>query len=129
MLCSVGWARAVSKLIASDQSLSLPVLPRFSGALADPARLETALRLDKSPLWLILGTVALVLSASFLILSEADFAGRAYAAYSGVQVAWATALLWLAENVRPDHWDLVGAILCLAGCAAILVRPRTISPI
>lgn len=84
------------------------------------------LRLGKSALWLLPGTALLVLFAYCLTLIEADFAGRAYAAYGGVYVASAIAWLWLAEDVRPDRWDLTGAGLCLAGCAVILLGPRTI---
>jgi len=32
--------------------------------------------------------------------------------------------LWLAEQVRPDCWDLIGAGVCLAGALLILLEPR-----
>jgi small multidrug resistance family-3 protein len=32
--------------------------------------------------------------------------------------------LWLAENVRPDRWDLTGTAICLLGTMVILFAPR-----
>lgn len=45
------------------------------------------LRLDKSPLWLIPGTLSLVLFAYLLTLVDTSAAGRAFAAYGGVYIA------------------------------------------
>ena len=55
--------------------------------------------------------------------SEAAAAGRAYAAYGGVYIAAALGWLWAVEGLRPDRWDLIGAAVCLAGAAIILLRP------
>jgi len=63
--------------------------------------------------------------AWLLTLSPAAFAGRAYAAYGGVYIAASLIWLWLAEGFRPDRWDVVGALLCLAGAAVILWVPRS----
>ncbi|TXM66132.1 YnfA family protein [Methylobacterium sp. WL103] len=82
------------------------------------------LRLDRSPLWLIPGAVALGLFALLLTRVEAEGAGRAYAAYGGVYVALSLAWLWLVEGRVPDRWDCVGAGMCLAGAGLILWGPR-----
>lgn len=82
------------------------------------------LRLDRSPAWLLPGVASLCLFAWLLTLVETGQAGRAYAAYGGVYIAAAVAWLWLAEGVRPDRWDLIGAATCLAGAAIILGGPR-----
>lgn len=82
------------------------------------------LRMDKSPLWIAPGMVALALFAYFLTLVEAEHAGRAYAAYGGVYIVSAIAWLWLIEGAKPDRWDLIGAIVCLGGAAIILFGPR-----
>lgn len=82
------------------------------------------LRLGRSPLWAIGGVVSLVVFAWLLTRAETDAAGRAYAAYGGVYVAASLCWLWLAEGVRPDRWDVLGAGLCLAGTAVILLGPR-----
>ena len=81
-------------------------------------------RLDRSPLWLGPGLLSLVLFAWLLTLVQADAAGRAYAAYGGMYIAASLLCLWLAEGVRPDRWDLLGAAICLAGASVILFSPR-----
>lgn len=81
-------------------------------------------RLDRSILWLVPGLASLALFAFLLSLADSPAAGRAYAAYGGVYILASLLWLWLAENVRPDRWDIVGGIVCLAGAAIILAAPR-----
>jgi small multidrug resistance family-3 protein len=76
-------------------------------------------------LWLIPGALLLGLFAYLLTLSEAAFAGRAFAAYGGVYIAASLAWLWAVEGARPDRFDLAGAALCLAGAALIWAAPRS----
>ena len=82
------------------------------------------LRLDRSAWWLVPGIASLALFATLLTWVGTDAAGRAYAAYGGVYIAASLMWLWLAESVRPDRWDIVGAVVCLAGAAIILIGPR-----
>lgn len=82
------------------------------------------LRLGKSPFWLISGVASLALFAYLLTLVDAEHAGRSYAAYGGIYIAAALVWLWLAEGVRPDRWDLIGAAICLVGAGVILLGPR-----
>jgi len=83
------------------------------------------LRLAKPVWWLAPGMVSLALFAWLLTLVDTDHAGRAYAAYGGVYIVSALLWLWLLESTRPDKWDLIGAVVCLAGAAIILFGPRT----
>lgn len=82
-------------------------------------------RLDKSAWWLLPGALSLAAFAWLLTLSDADLAGRAYAAYGGVYIAASLLWLWLVEKSGPDRWDLAGAALCLIGAGVILFGPRT----
>ncbi|HZG45949.1 MAG TPA: YnfA family protein [Allosphingosinicella sp.] len=82
------------------------------------------LRLDKSPWWLVPGVASLCLFAYLLTLVDAEHAGRTYAAYGGVYIVSAICWLWLAEGMRPDRWDSIGASICLVGAAIILWGPR-----
>jgi len=82
------------------------------------------LRLSRPAWWLVPGCASLVLFAWLLTLVDTSQAGRAYAAYGGIYIASALVWLWLAEGVRPDRWDLLGACLCLAGAAVILLAPH-----
>ena len=81
-------------------------------------------RLDKSALWLVPGLVSLILFAWLLTLVDSEAAGRTYAAYGGIYIAASLCWLWLAEGIRPDRWDLIGAMVCLAGASVRLFAPR-----
>lgn len=82
------------------------------------------LRLDRSWLWLLPGMASLALFAVLLTRVPADAAGRAFAAYGGVYICASLGWLWAVEGVRPDRWDAIGTLLCLAGAAVILMGPR-----
>ena len=81
-------------------------------------------RFDKSILWLFPGMASLALFGWLLTQVDSAFAGRAYAAYGGVYIAASLLWLWLAEGMRPDRFDTVGATLALAGAGIILAAPR-----
>lgn len=106
----------------------MPVLALYiTAALAEIAgcfAFWAWLRLGRSPLWLVPGTLSLVAFATLLTLVPAAQAGRAFAAYGGVYIAASIGWLWLVEGRRPDLWDASGALVCLAGAAIILWGPR-----
>jgi small multidrug resistance family-3 protein len=81
-------------------------------------------RLDKSPWWLVPGVTSLALFAWLLAQVDADAAGRAFAAYGGIYITTSLAWLWAAEGVRPDRWDMAGALVCIGGASLILFAPR-----
>lgn len=85
------------------------------------------LRLDKSVLWLVPGIVMLLTFAWLLTRVDVDLAGRAYAAYGGVYITASLAWLWAVEGVRPDRWDVTGAVICLVGAAVIILGPRAVA--
>lgn len=109
-------------------STALPSLAVYVGAafaeIAGCFAFWAWLRLDRSPLWLVPGLVALALFAFLLTRVDLAFAGRAYAAYGGVYVAASLAWLWAVEGQSPDRWDLVGAAVCVVGAAIILLAPH-----
>jgi small multidrug resistance family-3 protein len=82
------------------------------------------LRLDRSAWWALPGTASLILFALLLTRADAAFAGRAYAAYGGIYIAASLSWLWAVEGSRPDRFDLIGAVLCLAGAGVILFGRR-----
>lgn len=81
-------------------------------------------RLGKSALWLVPGMASLAAFAFLLTLVETSAAGRAYAAYGGIYIAASLIWLWGVEGHPPDRWDVIGAVICLAGAAIILWGPR-----
>jgi small multidrug resistance family-3 protein len=82
-------------------------------------------RLGKSAWWLAPGMISLAMFAWLLTRVDSDAAGRAYAAYGGVYICTSVLWLWVAEGVRPDRWDLIGAAICLGGAAIVLLGPRS----
>ena len=104
------------------------VLIYFLAALAEIAgcfAFWAWLRLDKSVLWLVPGMLLLGAFAWLLTFSPADQAGRAYAIYGGVYIVSSLLWLWIVEGHRPDQWDFIGAVICLAGAGVILWAPRS----
>lgn len=82
------------------------------------------LRMSKSVLWTIPGVVALTLFAVALTRIDAEYAGRAYAAYGGIYILSSLLWMWAVEGARPDRWDTFGGTICLAGAALILFGSR-----
>ncbi len=77
-----------------------------------------------SPVWLLPGLVCLALFAWLLAQIDAPAAGRAFAAYGGVYIVASLAWLFAVEGVRPDRWDVLGGLICVAGACLILAGPR-----
>lgn len=50
--------------------------------------------------------------------------GRVYAAYGGWFVVLSILWGWGIDHVTPDHYDLIGAFICLIGVAVIMYAPR-----
>jgi len=82
------------------------------------------LRLDKSVYWILPGIVSLIVFAVLLTRINSMFAGRTFAAYGGVYIAASLLWLWIIEGQRPDKWDILGAIICIAGAVVILFGQR-----
>lgn len=83
-----------------------------------------AVREHRGALFAVAGVVALA-GYGFVASAQPDqHFGRILAAYGGVFVAGS--LLWgmAFDGFRPDRFDVVGAVLCLAGVAVIMYVPR-----
>lgn len=99
---------------------SLAALAEIAGCFAFWAWL----RLGKSMVWLLPGTLSLIAFAYLLTRIDAAFAGRAYAAYGGIYIMASLLWLWIVESRIPDRWDLIGGVVCLIGAAIIIFGPR-----
>ncbi|MCS3468414.1 small multidrug resistance family-3 protein [Pseudomonas sp. JUb42] len=82
------------------------------------------LRQGKSALWIIPALFSLTLFAVLLTRVEANYAGRAYAAYGGIYIVASIAWLGLIERARPLSSDWLGLVFCLIGASIILFGPR-----
>jgi small multidrug resistance family-3 protein len=74
--------------------------------------------------WVGAGVIALGLYGCVATLQPDASFGRILAAYGGVFVAGSLAWAMLVDGYRPDRWDVVGALICLAGAAVIMSAPR-----
>ena len=75
--------------------------------------------------WIVGVAGALMLAVYGIVPTyQATHFGRVYAAYGGVFVVMSIAWGWTMDGVRPDRFDLAGALLCLVGVAVIMYSPR-----
>lgn len=82
------------------------------------------LKLQKSILWLIPGTISLGTFAYLLTFVESEYAGRAYAAYGAVYICSSILWMWMIEKNIPDKYDIIGVLICFIGAGIILFTPR-----
>ena len=82
------------------------------------------LRLGKSAWWCLPGIASLALFAYLLTLAEGEAAGRTYAAYGGIYILASLVWLWTVEGLRPDRWDIAGALMSVIGATIIIFGPR-----
>ncbi|WP_228991972.1 YnfA family protein [Streptomyces sp. DH8] len=75
-------------------------------------------------IWIGAGVIALGLYGVVATLQSDDDFGRILAAYGGIFVAGSIAWGMVADGYRPDRFDVVGALVCLAGMALIMYAPR-----
>ena len=74
--------------------------------------------------WIGAGIIALGLYGFVATLQpDANF-GRILAAYGGVFVAGSLAWGMVVDKFRPDRYDIIGAVICLAGVGVIMYFPR-----
>lgn len=79
---------------------------------------------ERRSAWLLLPAIASLALFVWLLTLHPNAAGRVYAAYGGVYIAVALLWLWRVDGVRPLPSDLLGALLCLAGAAVIVLGAR-----
>jgi len=82
------------------------------------------LRLGKTVYWILPGIISLIVFAVLLTRINSMFAGRTFAAYGGVYIVASLLWLWIIEGQRLDKWDILGAIICIAGAVLILFGHR-----
>jgi small multidrug resistance family-3 protein len=99
---------------------ALAALAEIAGCFAAWAVLRTG----RSAWWLLPGLACLAGFAWLLTRVESPFAGRAFAAYGGVYIAASLGWMWAVEGARPDRYDALGMVVCLAGAGLILFAPR-----
>lgn len=81
-------------------------------------------REHRGVLWIAAGIMALGAYGFVATLQpDANF-GRVLAAYGGIFVAGSLAWGMVVDGFRPDRWDVIGALICIAGVLVIMYAPR-----
>lgn len=75
-------------------------------------------------IWAGAGVIALGLYGFAATLQPDAHFGQVLAAYGGVFIAGSLAWGVVADGYRPDRFDILGALVCLAGAAVIMYAPR-----
>jgi small multidrug resistance family-3 protein len=116
------WAAYVSGVTVA-RSVALFVLAALA-EIGGAWLIWHGVREHRGLLWIGAGVLALGAYGFVATLQPDPHFGRILAAYGGVFVAGS--LLWgvLLDGFRPDRFDLVGAVICLAGVAVIMYAPR-----
>jgi small multidrug resistance family-3 protein len=70
------------------------------------------------------GVVALGAYGFVATLQPDSHFGRILAAYGGIFVAGSLVWAMVVDRFRPDRYDVIGCVLCLAGVAVIMYAPR-----
>ncbi|MFF8288888.1 YnfA family protein [Streptomyces sp. NPDC016309] len=83
------------------------------------------IREHKGWIWIGAGVIALGLYGVVATWQHDDDFGRVLAAYGGIFVAGSIAWGMAADGYRPDRFDVIGALVCLAGMAVIMYAPRS----
>jgi small multidrug resistance family-3 protein len=83
------------------------------------------IREHKGWTWIGAGVIALGLYGVVATWQHDDNFGRILAAYGGIFVAGSIAWGVVADGYRPDRYDVIGALVCLAGMAVIMYAPRS----
>ncbi|QUW85693.1 YnfA family protein (plasmid) [Streptomyces mirabilis] len=81
------------------------------------------IREHKGWIWIGAGVIALGVYGVVATLQSDENFGRILAAY-GVFVAGSIAWGMVADGYQPDRFDVIGALVCLAGMAVIMYAPR-----
>jgi len=71
----------------------------------------------------ILGGLVLFLYGVIPTFQPAHF-GRVYAAYGGIFIILSLLWGWGVDGIRPDRFDLIGALICFVGVGVIMYTPR-----
>lgn len=80
---------------------------------------------DSKPLaWALAGGLVLAAYGVVAALQPIPEFGRVYAAYGGIFIVMA--LIWgvVVDSFAPDRYDLLGALICLAGVAVMVIPSR-----
>ena len=83
-------------------------------------------RLERTPWWIALGVVSLILFAYVLTKIDVENAGRVYAIYGGIYIIASLIWLVLVEKESFNRWDVIGASLAILGAFIIFIGNKNV---
>jgi len=118
---ATGTLEHVTDIVRSLALFALAALAEIGGAWL----VWQGLRENRGWLWVGAGVLALGAYGFVATFQPDAHFGRILAAYGGVFVAGSLAWGMVMDGFRPDRWDIIGSLVCLAGVAVIMYAPRT----
>ena len=55
---------------------------------------------------------------------QSSYFGRVYATYGGIFIIMSLLWAWYIDGFKPDRYDIIGAVVSLAGVMIIMYAPR-----
>jgi small multidrug resistance family-3 protein len=82
------------------------------------------MREHKPLTWALFGAAILAAYGVVAALQPISEFGRVYAAYGGIFIALSLAWGIIVDGFRPDRYDLLGVLMCVAGVVVMVAPPR-----
>lgn len=82
------------------------------------------MREHKPLTWALLGAAILATYGVVAALQPISEVGRVYAACGGMFIALSLAWGTIVDGFRPDRYDLLGTLMCVAGVVVMVAPPR-----
>ncbi len=79
---------------------------------------------EGKPLGYALAGAVILILYSIIPTFQLTHFGRVYAAYGGMFIVLSLLWGWGLDGTQPDRFDVLGAMICLAGMAVIMYFPR-----
>jgi small multidrug resistance family-3 protein len=82
------------------------------------------IRENKSIWYGVIGSLIMIFYSIIPTLQPNSNFGRVYAAYGGIFIVLSIIWGWKIDNINPDKFDLIGAVIVLIGVFIIIYIPR-----
>ncbi len=79
---------------------------------------------EGKPLGYALAAAVILILYGIIPTFQVTHFGRVYAAYGGMFIVLSLLWGWGLDGTQPDRFDVLGAMICLAGMAVIMYLPR-----
>lgn len=110
---------AILPLLQAAGLFALTALAEIAGCYL----VYTTLKQGRSA-WLLVPATLCIMLFVWLLTLHPGTAGRTYAAYGGMYIAFAFLWLWTVEGKQPNLWETAGVLVSLVGMSIIILAPQ-----